>query len=132
MKTHYWCASRRQCILFLLVGIFSVLLYVVLNYWVYKDAMLGNPILPKHVQQWLSKGVLSANGSSLPQEAPIPSRIPSLAPTPTPLQGPGTYACDPFGTCNLYDNPVGKGCPKTFADSLCLGRCGNKSNRCPK
>lgn len=48
------------------------------------------------------------------------------------LESPGQYACDPFGTCNLYEDTASKGCPQTFADSTCLGRCGeDKSIWCP-
>lgn len=123
-------SSRSHRTLFLLIGIFLVILFIVFNFWVYSRVTKGGSFLPKNVQQWLSKGVPSANRSYSPQEAPItPTSPPS---TPTPLQGPGTYACDPFGTCKHYANPVGKGCPKTFADSMCLGRCGgDKSIWCP-
>ena len=60
---------------------------------------------------------------------------PSSTPTPTPtprLTGPGPYACDPLGLCNNYKDAKGAGCPKTYADSGCLGECGNTAVRCPK
>jgi hypothetical protein len=52
--------------------------------------------------------------------------------TPTPLQGPGPYACDPIGICSHYKDAKGSGCPKTYADSHCLEECGDKNEQCPK
>lgn len=57
---------------------------------------------------------------------------PTVIPTPTPLLGPGSHACDILGICNIYDNPENHECPKTFADPHCLGECGDKKVRCPK
>lgn len=53
----------------------------------------------------------------------------NLSATSSP-SGPGPYACDPLGKCNLYKNPVSAGCPVTFADPLCLSQCGNPKNQC--
>lgn len=51
--------------------------------------------------------------------------------SPTPLQGPGVYACDPVGICNKYSNDVRiKDCKVTFADKNCLGKCKDIKNRC--
>ncbi len=58
--------------------------------------------------------------------------FPSAVPSPTPLLGPGSYACDPFGVCNLYDESARAGCPKTFADRSCLNECEKKDVRCKK
>ena len=62
------------------------------------------------------------------------SSFPSVAVTPTtaPLLGPGQYACDPLGICNSYQDAIGRGCPKTYADPYCLGACGDTTVRCPK
>jgi hypothetical protein len=57
---------------------------------------------------------------------------PTNIPTPTPLQGPGPYACDPIGICSHYKDAKGAGCPKTYADSHCLDECGDKKVQCPK
>ncbi|MBI5613614.1 type II secretion system protein [Candidatus Gottesmanbacteria bacterium] len=68
----------------------------------------------------------------------------SSTPTPTPTPGgggyAGTYACSPgikiggvvvvSGTCNNYADPVGSGCPRSYADSACLNQCGNSANWC--
>lgn len=51
-------------------------------------------------------------------------------PTPTPLQGPGRYACDPYGICKDYSDEMRKNCTTTFADRDCLGQCGNAAKRC--
>ncbi|MCX6792120.1 MAG: hypothetical protein NT149_03735 [Candidatus Gottesmanbacteria bacterium] len=72
----------------------------------------------------------------LPTPTLPPASTPPLASTPlsapTSLQGPGTYACDPDGICNDYSDQMRKNCPKTFADTTCLGMCGTPSVRCPK
>lgn len=55
-------------------------------------------------------------------------------PTPTTTPEPGEWACTPGGACNKYANPVGAGCPITFADSQCqyqgINQCDNPANRC--
>ena len=51
-------------------------------------------------------------------------------PTPTPLQGPGIYGCDPNGICNSYGDKERSSCPVTFADPGCLGRCADTKNHC--
>jgi len=58
--------------------------------------------------------------------------IPTTVPSAAPLLGPGPYACDPSGICNIYQDAVGLGCPKTYADPYCLGACGDTNVRCPK
>ncbi len=54
--------------------------------------------------------------------------------TPTPTSGstpqPGQYACDPNGICNSYGDPLGSGCPVTYAASNCNNACGIPANRC--
>lgn len=44
-----------------------------------------------------------------------------------------TYACDPNGQCNVYDNPGLKGCPRTFSDPIaCQTACADPANRCAR
>ena len=60
---------------------------------------------------------------------PTPTNKPT--PTPTINTGPGMYACDPNGICNVYGDPSGSGqCPKTFADIQCLQQCHALAVRC--
>lgn len=69
-------------------------------------------------------------GNSTPQTG-TPTSIPTPTPTPTPpLQGPGRYACDPYGTCKDYSDEMRTNCTVTFADRNCLGQCGNTAKRC--
>ena len=72
--------------------------------------------------------------TSLPSSSlPIfhsPSLPVSHSPTPTPLEGPGRYACAPTGDCTDYSDEIRKTCPRTFADRSCLNQCGEKSVRC--
>lgn len=44
--------------------------------------------------------------------------------------GPGRFACDALGKCNLYKNPSGAGCPATYADPRCLSQCGDPTKQC--
>ncbi len=67
--------------------------------------------------------------SYLPVNSGIP---PVVVASPTPLFGPGPFACDPFGICNMYDESTRAGCPKTFADRSCLNECEKKDVRCKK
>ena len=70
------------------------------------------------------------SGTSAITSAPTP--IPTFILSPTPLLGPGPYACDSYGICNIYQDAKGIGCPKTYADLHCLGECGDNKVRCPK
>lgn len=64
---------------------------------------------------------------------PAPEGRPSVSvPSPTPLVGPGTFACDHYGICNFYDENKRAACPKTYADRLCLNECEKTEVRCPK
>ena len=126
-------------ILFLFVGVFLAALFIAINVWVYKLATKGgaSSTVPSSVGSKKSSlppnvpsGTLAIPVLNVDPIPPRPTSTPT--PTPTPLQGSGTYACDPFGSCNHYANPEGIGCPKTFADSQCLGQCGDKSTWCPK
>ena len=68
-----------------------------------------------------------APGITPPAPTPTPTPVGGI-PTPTPT---GTqYACSPQGTCNVYANPVGSGCPLTFTLDTCEGACSNPANRC--
>ena len=51
-----------------------------------------------------------------------------IAPSPTP--DPQTYACDPAGNCNSYQNPTAAGCPITFNNNSCDNKCYDLSIRC--
>lgn len=53
-------------------------------------------------------------------------------PSPAPLQGPGPFACDHYGFCNVYDDDKRAACPKTYADRHCLNECQKTDVRCPK
>lgn len=79
---------------------------------------------------------LYARKSPVPQQQRVPTQTPTSTPatlpSPTPILGPGTYACDPYGFCNLYEDPKAIGCPKTYADPHCLGQCADQAVRCPK
>lgn len=137
---------RRHKIIFGVIVIVGIILYAGFNLWVYQNSISGKNPFRTALWHAITSSNSGFGGTSTPSVVPRPSSVipanawiqskiivtPTSPPTPTPLQGPGTYACDPLGICNLYDNPTGKGCPKTFADSRCLGQCGDKSNWCPK
>lgn len=109
-----------------LVAIAAVL-YIAFNVWFYFFTTSGglktNPITT------ITEKIKSFDSpkSSSPQR-PTPS------PTPTPRPtGPGAYACDPYGQCNLYSDEMRKQyCTVTFADSLCLDQCADTTKRCIK
>ena len=122
-------SPRSKKILFLFVGVFLAALFIGLNVWVYRLATKGKAPSAAPLPGGLMKPDIR---SSATQNTPTTSPLSLPTPTPTPLQGPGTYACDPLGICNLYDDPIGKRCPKTFADPKCLGSCSDTSIQCPK
>lgn len=117
----------------------GVLLYATFNVWVYQYSS-GNAPSPKALWQTVTKSTTSfpgltglnpvkKQGSTLPESSSPP---PTLTPTPRPT-GPGSYACSPEGTCNLYGDAVRtQYCTKTYADSLCLDQCKDKSKQCTK
>lgn len=67
--------------------------------------------------------------SSTPTQPVRPkSNVPSITPTPQP--DGNTYACDPQGVCNAYQNANAADCPQTFLDSRCDNQCANVTIRC--
>lgn len=62
-------------------------------------------------------------------ENPAPQSTPTQPPRPT---GPGPFACDQYGVCNIYEDAKRTTCPKTYADRDCLNECQKKDVRCPK
>lgn len=102
--------------------------------------MIASPILPENIKQSLQSlpfplpgdFVKTDSQAVLPQALPVTSPVPTFIPTSIPPQGPGIYACDPYGICNVYSDPVGMECPRTFVDTHCLGRCSDKSIQCTK
>ncbi len=80
--------------------------------------------------------VASGTGASLPTPTPAGGGAggaggggPTSTPAQTPIQ-PGGYACAPGGYCNSYSDPIGSGCPVTFADQFCMNQCGDPANWC--
>ena len=68
------------------------------------------------------------NTTNINQE---PTTLPSLTPTPTPLQGPGPYACSVLGSCKIWDLQIQKeNCTTTYADKNCLNQCDDITKRC--
>ncbi len=57
----------------------------------------------------------------------------TVTPTPSLPPEPGEWACTPGGACNIYVDPVGAGCPVTYA-TVCtyngVWQCDNPANRC--
>jgi hypothetical protein len=102
--------------------------YGVGSFWVIgmiNQRGIPSPFTPKQTTEANATNTTQAN---FPSATPQPTATP--LPTPTPLQGPGVYACDGDGKCNNYNDEMRKSCPKTFADSHCLGMCGTPSVRC--
>lgn len=119
----------------LLVTIAAVL-YIGFNIWVFYFSKSGG--LKTNPAATITEKIKSFGGlrldkspkSSLPKSPAAP--LPSPTPTPRPT-GPGVYACDPYGQCNLYSDEMRKQyCTVTFADSLCLDQCGEKTKQCTK
>lgn len=104
----------------------AVILYAVLNVWVYRW-VTSDRRAPKNYQ-----------GLTLPKQGETfsdsKSATPRPTPTPTPRPtGPGVYACSPEAACNLYSDAVRQQyCTTTYADSLCLDQCGDAAKRCSK
>lgn len=67
----------------------------------------------------------------------LPGFDPGVTPNPTQGPQPGENACSSTGTCKNYSDPVGAGCPKTWAtdcteivDSVEVNQCQFTANRC--
>ena len=77
----------------------------------------------------VASGMLASTGQGVGGSSFL---IATLTPTPTPQ--PGIWACTPNGDCNAYSDPVGAGCPRTYAQRGCIYRgvnqCNNPANRC--
>lgn len=115
-----------------LVAIAAVL-YIAFNVWFYFFTTSGwlkiNPVttITEKIKSFGGLQKTQSPKSSSPQR-------PTPTPTPTPRpSGPGAYACDPYGQCNLYSDAMRKQyCSVTYADSLCLDQCGEKTKQCKK
>lgn len=78
-------------------------------------------------------GAASTTNSQAEEFSPAATNPPTPTknlPPPAPLQGPGEYACDPYGICNHYSDEMRKFCPVTYADRNCLNKCGDQSTHC--
>lgn len=83
----------------------------------------ANPVNPEPVY-------VDTGKSLSPRYTPMPPQ-PSPTPNPVPRQGSGKYACSKEGVCNLYSDQALKDyCTVTYADSNCLGQCGDTAKRC--
>ncbi len=71
-----------------------------------------------------------SGGSPSPGSGSSPSPSASALPSPSTTPVPGTYACDPAGACNLYQDPASAGCDITFADQYCQNMCYRVDYRC--
>lgn len=116
---------HRHKLFFVVVILVGILLYAGFNFWIYRYAKLGSAPSPEALLETVSNKGAGFGGF----QGKAQGRIPTTAPRPT---GPGSYACDPLGNCNIYENPEEIGCPKTFADSRCLDSCGDTNVQCPK
>lgn len=67
---------------------------------------------------------------NIPQEN-TPQESTTPLPTTAPVKGPGVYACDIQGVCNVFSDTRRVVCPVTYADPSCLNSCGDIKNQCP-
>lgn len=82
---------------------------------------------------WKTGGENNRPVRDLRSYLPAPEGRPSFSvPSPTPLVGPGPFACDHYGICNVFDENKRAACPETYADRSCLNECQKTYVRCPK
>ncbi len=124
--------GRHHTLFFGLVVTIGVLLYAVSSVWIYQFYKNGTSNTPAAFGG-------GGNTPSSPVTPPAKSREAGsgfagqdLAPRDTPLLGPGVYACDEYGICNIYEDTKRAPCPKTYADRNCLNECKKIEVRCPK
>ncbi len=120
---------RRHKLLFGALVIIGVFLYAGFNLWVYQYSTSGKASSPKALWQTMTKS--ESGFERLTGPGPVTTPSPSPTPTPPPT-GPGQYACDEYGICNLYEDARRVGCPKTYADPHCQNECGDTTVRCQK
>lgn len=137
---------RRHKILFGIIVAVGIIVYAAFNVWVYQYSKSGKAPSLDAIRQAVLKGdSLPFKAQGKPQGDTFPSVIPANAgiqstitstpsPTPTPRPtGPGKFACDPLGNCNVYSDEMRRQyCATTYADSRCLDQCGDKENQCKK
>lgn len=128
---------HRHKLLFGIIVTMGVIVYIAFNLLVYRSATSGKVLkgdsLPKQGVTFTGFGSNLGTPPAKFREAGsgFAGQDPAPRDTPRPT-GAGSYACDPLGNCNIYENLENIGCPKTFADSRCLYSCGDTSVRCPK
>lgn len=122
--------KRKHRVLLIGLAVVFVTLYITGNIWFYfyvTGKIFTNTGSTRKTKQGIGNQTTttsSAGGNSFQETAPTPT------PTPRPT-GPGSYACDPVGQCKLYSDAVRKEkCTVTYADLLCLDRCGDTAKRC--
>jgi len=90
-------------------------------------------LTPAQTADIVNAGQIQSGGAT---PTPVPTVAPTAVPTPTPNPTPygsGELACDPSGLCNVYFDPLSKGCPVLFTDqSLCQQACSDPANRCAR
>lgn len=100
----------------------------------YNYIQTNGAITPAQTADQIGAGNALSGNAGAP--TPVPTSTPTPVPTPTSTSTPtptpvNALACDPSGQCNIYQDPVGSGCPITFTDaSACQQACVNPANRC--
>lgn len=128
---------HRHKFIFGIIVTVGVIVYIAFNLWVYRSATGGNTPLRKEVWQKVTKsgaGFQTVTGlnPATPFSSPPAEQDPAPRDTPRPT-GPGSYACSPEGTCNVYNDETRKQfCTTTYADNRCLDQCGEKEKQCKK
>lgn len=135
---------RWHKIVAVVLGILAFGGYMSLNVWLFTLGKVQQNAdthtdIPFSARTGTGATVLGQSQERIPQPSPervFPANTPSTfrsslntSSTSSP-SGPGLYACDPLGKCNLYKDPLQSGCPMTFSDPRCNSQCGNPKNQC--
>lgn len=119
--------SSRQIILLTLI-ILGLTVYIFGSIWLITASVVKTNCAAQTTVCTLP-GLATPSAQSLPLPDSSSAHFP-LFMTPTPLQGPGQYACSSTGDCADFSEAARKTCPVTFADRHCLNQCADPVKRC--
>ena len=115
---------------YLLIVTISMLCFIGFFVLIKTGFTIFNPTVKQSISVDLDTSSALSNNASQSNE--IINEVPVTIPTPSKINKPGEFACDPIGVCSHYIKTESMGCPQTFSDFSCGNGCGDKTIWCEK